>query len=84
MSELTPEQREALETLRADANRAAPHLAELRQTAQDVFSALMSQKQWSIAESPAPQDASPDNGPWNIGAPKLRYFDAAGNEVSSL
>jgi hypothetical protein len=86
MDDLTPEQRQAAEDLRAGVLAAAPQMYETARAAYEFFLALMSQKSWHIAESPLPPEVSnrPDQDLWSIGAPRLRHFDKDGNEVPQL
>lgn len=79
----TPEEQAASAELLANMAAAAPYLAQVRKAGTDYFTALMNAPEWRIAEAPKPQDPAPEQT-WNIGAPKVRYFNAAGEEVPQL
>ena len=83
MDELTPDQIAAAEELSEEMRKAAPTLAQIRKDGAAFFQAMMNAPEWTIAEAPKPGDVQQQQT-WNIGAPTVRYFDAAGNEVPKL
>ena len=77
---LSPQQLADLRELRDKLDEAPARFEEIVAAGRDYYAALISQPEWTVGESPKPHGPTPAPT-WQIGPPKIRYFDSKGNET---
>jgi cell division protein FtsN len=72
VSKLTSEQRQALAQFIRDCNQAAPHIEEMKQTAQTIYQEWLRSPQWRIVEGQ--REGEIKQSLWHV-KPEINYVD---------
>ena len=75
LSKLDAEQKAALQAFLTNCRMAAPHVQEMQDAAKAVFANMIRSPQWGIADGEQPENGTPRESLWHVGAPEVNYVD---------